>query len=172
MWFQDEARFGLKGTLSTVWGRRGTRPTAVRQHRYDWTYLFSALCPATGESVSMIAPRVDAGMMNLHLSWISDHVKKTPAGDLVRVLLVLDGAGWHKSAELVVPDNITLVFLPPYAPELNPVERLWLALRNRTLSNRAFASIQDLEASAAAALRALTPRDLRSICAAPWLEGD
>lgn len=144
----------------------------MRQHRYDWTYLFSAVCPKSGESVSMIAPRVDASMMSLHLSWISEHVRKTPAGHLVRVLLVLDGAGWHKSAELVVPDNITLIVLPPYSPELNPVERLWLALRSRTLSNRAFASIQDLEASAAHALRQLSPRDLRSICAAPWLEGN
>ena len=81
-------------------------------------------------------------------------------------------AGCYKSAELAVPDNITLVHLPPYSPELNPVERLWLALRTRTLSNRSFASIQDLEASAANALRAMTPRELRSICATPWLAGD
>lgn len=143
----------------------------MRQHRYDWTYLFSAVNPSSGESVSMIAPRVDAGMMSLHLSRISEHVRRTPAEEMVRVLLFMDGrwgAGWHRSKELVVPANIAPVFLPPYSPELNPVERLWLALRHRTLSNRAFASIAELEASAAHALRRLSARQIRSICNTPW----
>jgi hypothetical protein len=142
----------------------------MRQQQYDWTYLFAAVNPRTGESVSMIAPRVDTGMMNLHLQWISEHVRGSPAGGMVKVLLVVDNAGWHRSAGLVVPDNIELLYLPPYSPELNPVERLWLALRSRHLSNRVFESIEDLEHSAANALRRLPSDELRSICGTPWLE--
>lgn len=110
-------------------------------------------------------------MMNLHLRWISEHVRASPGGELVKVLLVVDNAGWHRSGGLAVPENIELLYLPAYSPELNPVERLWLALRSRHLSNRVFESIEDLERVAASALRRLTPDELRSICRTHWLEG-
>ena len=58
--------------------------------------------------------------------------------------LLLDGAGWHTAGDLAVPTNVSLIFLPPYAPELNPVERIWLHLRERYLSLRLFADLDDI----------------------------
>ena len=83
--------------------------------------------------------------------------------------LVVDGAGWHTGLALRVPDNITLVPLPPYAPELNPVERVWLYLRERFLSHRLHADYDAVLDAACAAWRRLTPDRLHSLTAYPWL---
>ena len=75
-------------------------------------------------------------MMNLHLKWISEHSRGTPAGDIVRIVLILDRAGRHALPKVKWPSNITPLFLPPYSPELNPVERVWPLVRLRGLANR------------------------------------
>ena len=73
-------------------------------------------------------------MMNLHLLEIS-----TAISSGAHAVLVLDGAGWHQTGgQLRVPHNITLLHLPPYSPELNPVENVWAFLRSNKLSNRVF----------------------------------
>lgn len=90
----------------------------------------------------------------------------------VHALLVLDGAGWHRSAALVIPDNLTLLHLPAYSPELNPAERLWRELRQRHLSNRVYANIEALDEAVATAWLALT-RDtgqLTQLTHFPWLQ--
>ncbi len=74
--------------------------------------------------------------MNAHLEMISKQVQRTGGGR--HVVIVMNQAGWHVTKALNVPDNITLLHLPPYSPELNPIERLWLYLRNHYLSNRVF----------------------------------
>ncbi len=86
----------------------------------------------------------------------------------VHAVLVLDGAGWHVAAALQVPD-VTLVKLPPYAPELNPVERVWLYLRERFLSHRLHADQQAVTDAACNAWNRLTPDRLRSLCDHPWI---
>ena len=62
-----------------------------------------------------------------------------------KIILVLDGSGWHKSKDLLIPDNITLVFLLPYLPELNPIERLWLHIKHQTIRNRIYNALSNLE---------------------------
>lgn len=123
VWFQDEARFGQQGTLTKVWAPKGSRPTAVKQTEYEWVYLFAAVNPMTGDSSAMLAPTVNTDYMNEHLRFIGKQ-----AGKDKHVVLVLDQAGWHVAKALKVPDNITLLHLPPYSPELNPIERLWAYL--------------------------------------------
>ena len=88
------------------------------------------------------------------------------------VAIVLDGAGWHQSKDLAVPDNITLVVLPPYSPELNPVERVWLYLRERFLSLRLFETTGDIIDACCNAWNRLVaePGRVRSLCAYPWIE--
>ena len=134
IWFQDEARVGQQGTLTRVWARRGTRPRAPRDRRYAWAYLFGAVCPERAVGAGLVLPYANAEAMNLHLQEVSRHV--TPGAHAV---LVLDGAGWHGLAALEeVPRNLTLLPLPPYSPELNPVENVWAYLRSNKLSNRVF----------------------------------
>lgn len=162
--FMDEARRGQKGTLTRRWARRGSRPRVVRQTKYKWAYIYGAVEPATGEHVGMIASCVDTEMMSLFLWWVSKEIKEDE-----HVLLILDGAGWHKSKKLRVPANITLKFLPPYSPELNPVELVWLWLSEHQLSNRTFADQKELDDACIAAWNSLTTDRLKSLCKVAWL---
>ena len=164
VWFQDEARFGQQGTLTHVWAQRGSRPTAVKQTEYDWVYLFGAVDPVTGASSALIAPAVNSRYMNEHLRFISRE-----AGEAVHVILVLDNAGWHTTGKLKVPDNITLLPLPSYCPELNCVERLWAYLKSHYLSNRVFEDYQAMLDAGTHAWNTLTPDQFKSICRTRWL---
>lgn len=164
VWFQDEARFGQQGTLTKVWAPKGSRPTAVKQTEYEWVYLFAAVNPMTGDSSAMLAPTVNTDYMNEHLRFIGKQ-----AGKDKHVVLVLDQAGWHVAKALKVPDNITLLHLPPYSPELNPIERLWAYLKSHYLSNRVFKDYDDLFTASREAWNKLTDSHLKSICNTDWI---
>lgn len=169
VWLQDELRIGQQGTLTTVWAETGSRPTAVRQSEYEWCYLFGAACPSTGASSALLAPSVNTHYMNRHLRFIGEEAREQ-AGRDVHVLLVLDGAGWHGSNALVVPQNVTLLPLPPYSPEFNGMERVWAWMRSHDLSNRVFADYDEvLELTKASWLR-LTPDRLMSLTATDWIK--
>jgi transposase len=164
MWM-DEARIGQQGTLTNVWAMKGSRPTAVKQTKYEWVYLYAAVEPKTGFSSAILAPHVNTGTMNVFLRTLSAEVDP---GDFV--VLIMDQAGWHKSRALVVPGNIVILHLPPYSPELNPVERLWAYLRSHHLSNRAYTGYDHLLDVASDAYRALTPDVLKSVCRCDYAE--
>lgn len=136
----------------------------MRQTEYDWCYLYAAVNPISGESSAMLAPNVNTAFMNIHLQWISEQ-----AGADKHVVLVVDGAGWHVSKTLIVPENITLLPLPPYSPQLNCIERVWAYLRSHYLSNRVYEDYDELLDAGQQAWNALTPADLRSICHTAWL---
>ena len=164
-WFQDEARIGQQGTLTTVWAETGSRPEAVRQTEYEWVYLYAAVNPATGASSAMLAPTVNTAYMNAHLRFISGQV--APGGHAV---LVLDRAGWHVAKALAVPANVTLLHLPPYSPKLNPVERVWAFMRGHFLSNRAYKDYDELFDVTGDAWNKLNEQRLKSICHTAWTE--
>jgi transposase len=127
----DEARVGQKGSIETVWAPIGSRPPMVRDNRHDSVHIFGAICPARGIGAAIIMPGVNTEAMNEHLKEISCQVATS-----AHALLVCNGAGWHQPGErLIVPDNITLLRLPPYAPELNPMENVWDYLRGNKLSS-------------------------------------
>ena len=123
---------GQKGTLTRLWARKGTRPRAIRDTRYQWAYLFGAVCPDRGIGAGLVMPYANTQAMNRHLEEIGKAI--SPGA---HAALVFDGAGWHDSADLVMPKNITPIILPPYSPELNPVENVWEYLR-KTSSPTAF----------------------------------
>jgi putative transposase len=130
-WFTDEARIGQQGTITRVWARQGSRPRVWRDRRYEWAYLFGAICPERGTGAAIIMPEVNVEAMNEHLAVISQSVS---VGAIA--VLVLDGAGWHSSPRLKVPDNIVLLPLPAYSPELNPIENVCEFLRGNFVSHR------------------------------------
>ena len=165
IWFQDEARVGQKGTLTRLWARKGTRPRAVRDTRYEWAYLFGAVCPARAAGAAIVMPYANTEAMNKHLEEISKAV--SPGAHAV---LVHDGAGWHSSSELAVPANITPITLPPYSPELNPVENLWEYLRKNKLANRLYETYEDIVEVCCEAWNALmaTPDCVASITQRSW----
>ena len=147
-----------------MWAERGSRPRAVRQTEYKWGYVFGAVDPMTGSSSALIAPTVNTELMSTHLRMIAQE-----AGDAVHVVLVLDGAGWHKAKALKIPESMTLLFLPPYAPELMPIERVWAWMRQHDLSNRVFKDEADIDAACRASWNKLTPKRLQTLTATQWL---
>jgi hypothetical protein len=166
LWFEDEARVGQKGRVTHVWHARGLRPRGVREQRFASAYLFGAVCPARSAGVALVLPNADTAAMNLMLAELAGAL---PAG--THAVLVLDRAGWHVSADLRVPVNLTLVHLPPHAPELNPVEKVWQHLRDRWLSLRVLpdhAAVLDAACGAWNGLCA-EPGRLRSLTGFPWL---
>ena len=139
VWFGDEARIGQKNKLTRRWARRGTRPSAPQDQRTASTYIFGAICPKEGKAAALILPWCNIEAMALHLAAISQKIEPGR-----HAALLLDQAGWHVSAKLLVPDNITIVPLPAKCPELNPQENVWQFMRDNWLSNRVFTSYDNL----------------------------
>jgi hypothetical protein len=140
IWVQDEARVGQKGTHGYVWAPKGSRPLIVRDNRHDSAYIFGAICPQHGVRAAMITPSVNTEMMNLHLVEISTQV--APGA---KAILVCDGVGWHQRGKaLEIPANITLLSLPPYSPELNPMENVWDYLRQNKLCALVWDSYEEI----------------------------
>ena len=128
-------------------------------------YLFAAVCPASERTAALVLPYVDTAAMNLHLAEISAQV----AAD-AHAVVILDQAGWHGARALRVPHNITLLPLPPYSPELNPVENLWQFLKHNFLNARIFETYDAIVAACCDAwnrLRAI-PGQIRSITTRDW----
>jgi transposase len=165
IWVQDEARIGQQGTLTAVWAEKGSRPAAVKQTEYQWAYLFAAVNPLSGASSALIAPTVNTAYMNEHLKFISQQ-----AGAEVQVVLVLDQAGWHVAKNLKVPENLTLLHLPPYSPELNGAERIWGYLRSHYLSNRIYKDYDELFDALTEAWNRLDEKRLASLTHSSWVE--
>jgi transposase len=165
-YFEDEARFGTQGTITRVWAPRGSRPRAVRQNGREWLYVLMAVCVSTGAASALIMPELNTEVLNLFLEQFSGEL---PAG--VHAVLIWDGAGYHTSGSLVVPSNVSLIQLPPYSPELNPVENLWHYLRSHHWSNREYEGYDGLQKEAVRSLRAVSDADiLKNICNADYVQ--
>lgn len=166
VYFQDESRFGQQGTNTNVWATKGSRPTAVRQTEYEYLWVLGAACPETGHAEGLLSPRLNTKVINTFLELFS---KSVPEGE--HAVMIWDGAGFHRAKALRVPENITVVELPPYSPELNPIENLWHYLKSHFWSNRAYEDYDELEAAAMQAWqRAVLDEELvKSVCAAPYL---
>jgi len=147
------------------WARRGTRPRQPAGQRYESAYLFGAICPARGAGAALALPFADTEAMQLHLEEIARTVAKG-----AHAVLLLDRAGWHTTGNLAVPKNITLIFLPSRAPELNPVENIWQYLRLNWLSNRVFDTYEDIVDASCEAWRKLIaqPETITSIGMREW----
>ena len=155
---QKRARVGQQGTLARLWARKGTRPSAPKDCRYAGAYIFGAICPARATGAALVMPYANTDTMSAHLAEIGRRV--SPGA---HAILVLDGAGWHSSRNLAVPANITLLTLPPYSPELNPIENIWQFLRQNHLANRVFESYDSIVAACCDAWNALIATGTRRL---------
>ena len=141
-----------------MWTRRGTTPSVQVLQGYKNFYVYSSASPRRGDQFSLFLPEVNTEMMNLYLKEFAAEYRDE------RVLLIMDQAGWHRSKDLCVPPNIELLFLPPYSPELNPVERLWRHLKLKATHNILFASLDQIMDALQEALKLLDSESIRSIC--------
>lgn len=163
--FQDEARFGRISDVRRCWAPYPMRPLCQAMLTHEYTYAYGAVDICTGQLDSLILPHVNTECMQVFLDEVSQRYPNE------QIVMVIDGAGWHRSAALKAPRNIYLLRLPPYAPELNPIEHVWDELREKFFHNRVFESSDALEEQLMMALRALEHdcETVRSIVSWDWL---
>ena len=165
VFFQDEVRFGQQGSITRVWAPTGSRPRAVRQTQYDYLWVIGAVCPETGQAEGLLSPRLNIDVINIFLEQFS----QTLAED-EHAVMVWDGAGFHRAKHLKVPTNVTLILLPPYSPELNPIENLWHFLKSHHWSNRAYEDFEHLTEAAEQAWKktCLDNEIMKTVCHASY----
>lgn len=163
--FQDEARFGRISDIRRSWCPKPHRPLCQAMVTQEYTYAYAAVSVADGKLDSLILPHVNTICMQIFLDEIAARYPDE------RIIMVVDGAGWHNSDSLVVPQNMRLLKLPPYSPELNPVEHIWDDLREKSFHNRVFKSIEALENHLCESLKEmeLDNQRVHSIVAWPWI---
>lgn len=164
VFFFDESRFGTHSRVGHGWFNKGERTRVKIKLGFKNFYVYSAIAPKDGEAFSLILPKVNAVHMSVFLDEMSKNLGNQGA------LVIMDGAGWHKSARLKIPDNIRIALLPPYSPELNPVERFWQHVKDNVLKNRVFDGLDALESSVCCFLNSLNIKTVQSLCRVNYLD--
>ena len=167
IWFQDEARFGQQNQTTRLWALTGTRPSAVKQQQFEYGYLFGAVCPGNGEGEVLVMAKANKEAMTEYLRLISN---ATPKGR--HSVVIIDGAAWT----LKIPHHyfltrISIIKLPPYSPELNPMEKVWQWLCQRCLSNRVFDGYDEIVEQVSRAWTIFTgdPKRVTQLCNWDWI---
>jgi transposase len=165
LFFQDEARFGRMSDPVSCWCPAPCRPIIQLALVREYEYINGAICPETGAIEYLRTPDMKTDSMSLFLR----HVSNLHPSEFI--IMVVDGASSHKSKTLVIPNNIELVLLPPYSPELNPVERLWHLLRRRYFANQYFNTLPEAMEQAERGLLELKmhPEAITSLSFWPWI---
>ncbi len=163
--FADEARFGRINRPRPCWAPTGTRAEVASQLIREYIYLYGAVCPKDGTCVYLIMPTSNTACFQAFLDILA---RKFSRQD---ILLVLDGAPNHRCGDLVLPDNISLLFLPPYSPELNPKENLWDEIREKIFKNYALKSTDAVRAKLKQAVLYIerNPKIVKSITSFPYI---
>ncbi len=163
--FQDEARFGRMVRIRRCWAQQPDRPTVSNGYEREFVYVYGAVSPMQGELDWMITRQMNTERMSEFLAQVS------AAHQQDYIIMVVDGASSHVARDLVVPENMRLLRLPPYAPELNPQEHVWDELREKEFPNRVYADLASVRQQLEAGLPRLASshETLRSITAWPWI---
>ena len=161
--FQDEAGFGRINKPKYCWCAKGTRPSVPCHHIREYRYAYGAVEPLTGESCFWIMPDCNTVCMNLFLKELSNQFPD----DIV--LLCCDGAAWHKSKTMVIPENIVLFYIPPYTPEMNPIEQIWKEIRKLGFKNEVFPSLDKVVDRLSRTICSLLPELISRITGRSWI---
>lgn len=150
--------------MARIWAPAGKSLQVKVKQAYQNFYIFGAVEPKTGENFSLFLPWVNTDMMNLYLEQMSLAYANE------EIVIIMDQAGWHKSKDLARPDNIEIIYLPPYSPELNPIERLWKYLKTNYIHNRVFDSLKQMIADMADVYAELKNETIMSLCRCNYLD--
>jgi len=161
--FQDEAGFGRINKPKNCWCYSGLRPTVPCHHIREYRYAYGAVEPLTGDSFFLVMPYCNTVCMNIFLQELS----KAYSDD--KIVLVCDGAAWHKANALNIPKNICLFFLPPYTPEMNPIEQIWKEIRSRGFKNEIFKTLDNVIDRLCKTISELSNETIKSITGRDWI---
>jgi transposase len=158
----DESRLGLQTVRRRRITARGTQPIGTYQHAFANFYLYGAIAPRTGDGYFLGLPHLNAAQFQLFV----DHFAAARPHTLH--VLLIDNSRAHTAADIVLPANVRLLFQPPYAPELNPAERVWRALKD-ALACQCFTDLPALQAQVVRIVEAWTAEMLQSLTAYPFI---
>lgn len=161
--FQDEAGFGRINKPKYCWCKKGIRPLVPCHHIREYRYVFGAVEPLTGESCFIVMPYCNTVCMNVFLK----HLSEKYSNDII--VLVCDGAAWHKSKTLEVPANIRIVSIPPYTPEMNPIEQIWKEIRKQGFKNEAFKTLENVVKRLCDVICSISSDTIKSITGRDWI---
>lgn len=160
--YQDEAGFGRISKLGACWSPKGTRPQVASHHIREYRYCYGAVDAKTGDSFFIIAGGCNSDWMNEFLRQLSDAYPDD------YIILVMDNAVWHKSQTLNIPENIEFTFIPPYTPEMNPIEQVWAEIRKLGFKNKVFKTLNEVIDKLQEVIQSLSSTQLRSIVHREW----
>jgi putative transposase len=161
--FEDEAGFGRINKPKRCWCPKGIRPSVPCHHIREYRYAYGAVEPLTGDSCFLVLPYTNTDCMNIFLKELSAQFAKD------YILLAVDGASWHKSKSLVIPDNIRLFLLPAYTPEMNPTEQIWQEIRKIGFHNEAFSTLNLVMERLCDTIMSLSNSTIKSITGREWI---
>ena len=162
--FEDEAGFGRINKPKYCWCSKGIRPDVPCHHIREYRYAYGAVEPVTGENFFLVMPWCNTQCMNVFLEKLSEQY---PNDEL---FLVCDGAAWHKSKALAIPPNITLLNIPPYTPEMNPIEQIWRELRTQGFRNEVFQTLEKVVDRLCETINNLSRNTVQSITLRDWIK--
>ncbi len=162
--FQDEAGFGRINKPKYCWCKKGVRPNVPCHHIREYRYAYGAVEPYTGNSFFLVMPYSNTDCMNVFLRELSANYPD----DII--LLVCDGAAWHKSKTLAVPKNIRIFHIPPATPEMNPIEQIWKEIRKRSFRNEIFPTLNNVIDRLCDTICSLSNQTIRSITCRSWIK--
>ena len=161
--FQDEAGFGRINKPKYCWCEKGIRPSVPCHHIREYRYAYGAVEPKTGDSFFLVMPQCNTVCMNLFLKELSEKI----SDDVI--VLICDGARWHKSKTLKIPSNIEIVFILPYTPEMNPIEQIWDEIREKGFRNEVFSTLRHVVDRLCDTICNLSPQTISSITGREWI---
>ena len=161
--FEDESGFGRINKPKRCWCPHGIRPSVPCHHIREYRYAYGAVEPLTGESCFLVLPYANTDCMNIFLQELSKDYPKD------YIILVADGASWHRSKTLEIPKNIKILHLPPYTPELNPIEQIWKEIRKLGFKNEAFVTLEKVIDRLCDIINSLTTDIIKSITGREWI---
>jgi len=161
--FQDEAGFGRINKPRYCWCRKGIRPDVPCHHIREYRYAYGAVEPLTGEGFFLVLPYCDSACMSVFLRKLSEHYPND------YIILVADGARWHTSKILDIPSNIEIIPLPPYTPEMNPIEQIWAWIRLHGFRNEIFHTLDHVVDRLCDTINSLSAVTIKSITRRDWI---
>lgn len=158
LYYQDETRYGQKTITSGIWSPKGVRPEYKNQNGFLNSWIYGSINIENGKKFGLVLPTLNSENMQIFLNSFSRTIKKNE-----HILLILDGSKAHNNNKIVIPKNITLHFLPPYSPQLNPIERLWSYLKRNYLSFKLYEKIDDIIQAGSEAWNQISDQIIKSI---------